>query len=155
MSHRSRIPLEIKLERARDRISAQAGEVRAEYARLLAAARRFRADPAAAGEALEEIAVRRLYRLDGHASLAAFARAELDVSRATCTRIRAAAPSKRAREKEVDAPATEARRALSRWLRARGARALEITVVRRRGVPSVQVVLSARDAARVVGKGRR
>lgn len=145
MKHRDGIDLETRLLAARADLLKRADAVTARYAAHLAAAREHRADPIAAGAALDAIAKTRSYRVGGYSSFDAFARAELGFSRITAYRLRTRARG--------DASQDAAVVALERWLRAHGARRPEVTAHRR--AARITVVLDAADVRRLLERSRR
>ena len=150
MPHRARIDLETRLLRAHEAILEQAVETKSLYSRVLREARDRARHPERAGAALEVIATRRLYRLDRHATFAAFVRAELGMSRWTAHRLRSLAATPGREQREAEAAAREMREKL----RALGIRGARVTAVRRGGAWRVEVVLRPRDVARVLVSAR-
>lgn len=142
--------LESRLLDARDDLLRRAADVSAKHAANVAAARAHRVDPARAGKALEAIATTRSYRIGGHATFDAFARAELGFSRATAHRLRARAaePSSEAADEAAQAAAR-----LRRWLDARGVRPKSVTAHRRSS--RVTVVLDAAEIVRLTARRKR
>ncbi len=143
MRHGAKIDLETRLRAAKDDLLSRAAGVTARHEARVAQARAHRLDPVAAGAALEAIAKSRSYRLAGHATFDAFARAELGFTRQTAYRLRVRAASPSRALVEADDAAAE----LRRWLRALGVRPASVSAHRR--PPRVALVIHADDIARI------
>jgi len=150
MKHRGKIDLKNRLLGAREAILGRAGGAIERHAARVAAGRRWKTDPRAAAEALEAIAKGKSYRLDGHTTFDAFAKAELGMSRVTASRVRAHA--REGQGGEGERRTEKAAAALAKWLRGIGVRPVGVKPLRR--TSWVTVVLEAGDVERVVGKGR-
>lgn len=153
MRRRAGTDLEESLLRLHDEISARRPLVMRRYSGLVRAARDHARDPERAAAALDVIARERLYRLGRHASLAAFAVAELGISRASAMRLLARAPERRAQAARRQADAATSARALRAWLRQLGVRGAKVRVVGTHPA-RVELVLPPAATERLIGGGR-